>query len=117
MLINDTGYNIAPFADLRGADLHGADLHGAHLHGATLYGAKLGDFIIETLIARAHRIDYEFFLFISADNCHIIRAGCRTFTIDQYRAHIIDEYPNTLKARQTTLILDYFERCLEEHNK
>jgi hypothetical protein len=39
MIIN--GYEIKPFANLRGANLHGADLSGTNLRGADLYGANL----------------------------------------------------------------------------
>jgi len=35
------GYEIKPFADLRGADLRDADLRDADLYGANLYGADL----------------------------------------------------------------------------
>ena len=35
------GYQIQPYANLRGANLYGADLYGADLRGANLYGANL----------------------------------------------------------------------------
>lgn len=35
------GYEIKPFADLRGADLKGANLRGVNLQGANLQGANL----------------------------------------------------------------------------
>lgn len=39
MVVN--GYNIVPFANLRGADLSDADLRGTYLSGANLTGANL----------------------------------------------------------------------------
>ena len=39
MIVN--GYEIKPWADLRGADLSGANLRGANLIGANLRGAVL----------------------------------------------------------------------------
>ena len=41
--MNVNGYEIKPFADLRGADLRGANLYGAYLQDANLYGAYLQD--------------------------------------------------------------------------
>ena len=39
-------------------------------------------------------------------------AGCRWFTVAEYRAHIEVEYPGTDKARETSDILDFIEaRC------
>ena len=42
------------------------------------------------------------------DPGHVIRAGCRTMTIDGYRAHVASDYPDTDKARETLGILDFF---------
>jgi hypothetical protein len=108
------------FADLSGAKLYGADLSDANLFGAKLSGAKLsvadlsrakiGEYTIEKLVARATRSDgYEFFGFMT-DNGTIIRAGCRTMTPKEYRAHIAKEYPDTEKARETLDILDFINK-------
>jgi uncharacterized protein YjbI with pentapeptide repeats len=109
-------------ADLRGADLRGADissanlrganLRGANLRGADLGGAKYGDDTLAAYITSADRRDYEFRLFRLADGSHKVLAGCRWFTIPDYRAHVAAEYPGTAKARETLDILDYFERKL-----
>jgi hypothetical protein len=37
-------------------------------------------------------------------------AGCRWFTIPEYRSHVAAEYPDTARARETLDILDFFER-------
>jgi uncharacterized protein YjbI with pentapeptide repeats len=99
-------------ANLWGADLWGADLRGADLSGANLSGAKYGDDTIAAYVTSADRRDYEFLLFHIADGSHKVMAGCRWFTIPDYRAHVAAEYPGTAKARETLDILDYFERKL-----
>jgi uncharacterized protein YjbI with pentapeptide repeats len=103
-------------ADLRGADLRGADLRGANLNHADLRGADLRDanYRNDTLaacIAAAGRMDgYTFHLFRLTDGSHRVMAGCRWFTIPEYRAHVAAEYPGTDSARETLDILDFFER-------
>ena len=97
-------------ADLRGAYLSDADLRGADLRDADLSGANLRGAKIICLIARLTRINdpYEFFAF-QTDNGLIIRAGCRTMSLAEYRTHIELTYPDTLKAEETTAILDFIE--------
>ncbi len=97
-------------ADLRGADLSGADLRGANLRDANLRDAKYEEDTLATLIAAAERMDgYTFHLFRLKDGSHKVMAGCRWFTIPEYRAHVAKEYPGTDKARETLDILDFFE--------
>ena len=99
-------------ANLAGADLDGASLARADLDGASLARAKIRDHTIGKLIARAGRMDgYEFLIF-ATDLGNIIRAGCRTFTMDEFRAHVAAEYPGTDKARETLDILAFFEARL-----
>ena len=63
---------------------------------------------VKALVARVTRNDgYSFFLWQFQDNSHVIIAGCRTFTIDAFRAHVAEEYPDTDKAAETLAILDY----------
>jgi uncharacterized protein YjbI with pentapeptide repeats len=100
-------------ADLSGADLTGAYLTGAYLTGANLIGAKIGERIVSTVVARITRSDGHEFVAFKTDNGHVIRAGCQTKTLDEYRDHISASYPNTDKARETTRILDYITACLE----
>jgi len=98
-------------ADLRDAALSGADLSGAVLRGANLRGAKYRDDTFVACIAAAERMDgYDFRLFRLQDGTHKVMAGCRWFTIPEYRAHVAKKYPNTAKARETLDILDFFER-------
>ena len=105
---NLSGANLSG-AYLSGADLSGADLSGANLSGADLSGAYLSGAKIKSIIARATRSDgYEFIAF-ATDRSVIIRAGCRTMSTTDYRAHIAREYPGTDKATETTDILDYIE--------
>jgi len=104
-------------ADLSGADLSGAYLRGAYLRGADLCGAKYQDDTLNALIAAAERMDgYDFRLFRLQDGVHKIMAGCRWLTIPGYRAHVAKKYPDTVKARETLDILDYFEKRIAAKN-
>ena len=105
-----TGAVIKTVKTLRRADLGGADLSRADLSRANLGGADLSGTKIKQLLARAGRLDgYEFFAF-ETDQGLIVRAGCRQFTIAEYRAHVEAQYPGTDKARETSDILDFFEK-------
>jgi len=108
-------------ADLSGADLSGADLSRADLSGAVLSGAVLSRAVlsgavlsgdkIKRLLAIAGRLDgHSFHAFELEAGGMKVKAGCRWFTIPEYRAHIAAEYPGTDKAAETSAILDFFER-------
>jgi len=95
-------------ANLSGANLRGANLRGADLRGALVYGEK-----ITRLLAACNRLDgYTFYAFaLEAGGVKIV-AGCRWFTVAEFRAHIAKEYPGTPKATETGDILDFIEaRC------
>jgi hypothetical protein len=110
-------------ADLRGADLSdavlsGADLSDADLSGADLSDADLRDAVlrgekITRILASANRLDgYTFYAFELEAGGVKISADCRWFTVAEFRAHILAEYPDTGKARETGDILDFIEaRC------
>ena len=98
-------------ANLIGADLSGADLREADLSGAYLRGAKYRGDTLAARIAAADRMDgYTFHIFRLEDGSHKVMAGCRWFTIPEYRAHVAAEYPGTVNARETLDILDFFQR-------
>ena len=115
-------------ANLVGANLVGANLAGAYLDGAylaranlaranlaraNLVGANLASKTVKTLCGRATRNDgYEFFMWLFDDGSHVIKAGCRTFTADEFRAHVGRSYPNTLKAVETMAIIAFLEARL-----
>ena len=102
-------------ADLTGANLHGANLTGANLHGAYLDGADLDGKKLSALIARATRNDgYEFFLWRFEDGSHVIVAGCRAFTVEEFRAHVASQYPGTAKATETLAILAFLATRLSD---
>jgi hypothetical protein len=102
---NLTGANLIG-ANLDGANLTRANLIGANLDGANLIGAK-----VKRLVARATRSDgYEFFAWDREDQPLMIRAGCRSFTVPEFRAHVARSYSDTAKARETLDILDYIEK-------
>jgi len=106
---NLAGANLAG-ANLAGANLAGANLVRANLVRAYLDGANLGALFIA---ARATRSDgYEFFLWSSILGGDVIRAGCRTFSLAQFRDHVAKRYPGTPKASETSAILDYLESQL-----
>lgn len=97
-------------AYLGGAYLGGAYLARANLGGADLGGADLGSLFIA---ARATRSDgHEFFLWSSVLGGGVIRAGCRTFSLAQFREHVATTYPGTPTATETSAILDYLESRL-----
>ena len=105
-------------ADLRWADLCGAYLIGAYLIGADLRGAYLSgtkekpEHVVSALKGRAYRSDgYEFLIF-ATETGECVRAGCRTFTLAEFRAHVAKEYPDTPKAHETLRLLDFLEATL-----
>ena len=91
-----------------GADLRDAVLRDAVLHGAVLHGEK-----VIRILASANRLDgYTFYAFELEVGGVKISAGCRWFTVAEFRAHVLAEYPDTAKARETGDILDFIEaRC------
>ena len=96
-------------ADLSGADLSGAYLSGADLSGADLSGADLIGKKISTVLARATRSDGYDFIAFATDGGIIIRAGCRTLSLAEYRKHVAAKYPGTDKEIETLDILDFIE--------
>ena len=97
-------------ANLREADLSGADLSGANMSRADLSGASLYGENITRLIARADRMDgYQFMALELEGGGYKIKAGCRWFTLPEFRAHTDAEYPGTDKHRETNDILDFIE--------
>jgi uncharacterized protein YjbI with pentapeptide repeats len=98
-------------ADLRGTDLRGTDLYGADLRGTIMRGANLSGDKLKRLIAHLTRIEdpYEFFAFELESGGVKVLAGCRWFTLAEYRAHVATDYPGTPKAEETLAILAYIE--------
>ena len=97
-------------ANLSRANLYGADLSRANLYGANLYGADLYGEKITRLIARADRMDgYRFMALELESGGFKIKAGCRWFTLPEFRAHTDAEYSGTDKHRETNDILDFIE--------
>jgi hypothetical protein len=101
-------------ADLRGADLSRADLSGAYLSRADLRGADLRGEKIKRILASVYRVSdgYTFNLFEMEVGPPKIVAGCRFLTVADYAAHVAKEYPDTVKARETLRILDYFDEVV-----
>uniref|UniRef100_UPI003783ED16 pentapeptide repeat-containing protein n=1 Tax=Brevundimonas sp. TaxID=1871086 RepID=UPI003783ED16 len=97
-------------ANLSHANLSDADLSGANLSGADLSDAKIGAHIVARKAAQVWRYDgYEFFGFVLRDGGLLIRAGCQTRLIEDYRQHVADKYPGTAKAVETLALLDFIE--------
>jgi hypothetical protein len=98
------------YSYLRGA-VFGSSLSRAELRRATLDGAIFRGDTLDKCIAAAERMDgYTFRLFRLKDGSHKVMAGCRWFTIPEYRTHVAAEYPGTVNARETLDILDFFQR-------
>jgi uncharacterized protein YjbI with pentapeptide repeats len=96
-------------ADLSGADLSDADLSGSNLSGADLIGANLNGHKIRIKIAQVRRDDgYEFIAFDTNVGV-MVKAGCRWFSIPDFRAHVAAKYPDTPKAAETLAILDFID--------
>ena len=97
-------------ASLDGARLDRASLVGARLVGARLVGAKIGPHTIARKVAQVRRDDgYEFIGFALDGGGLLIRAGCQTLLIDDYRQHVASDYPGTPKAVETLAILDFIQ--------
>jgi len=88
-------------ANLSGADLSGADLSGADLSRANLSGADLVD--------GGQRSDGWRFVGWVKDNVLQIRAGCRSFSVTEARAHWLATRAGTPLGDETTAILDHIE--------
>jgi uncharacterized protein YjbI with pentapeptide repeats len=98
-------------ANLSGANLSEANLSEANLSGANLSGVKIGAYVVARKVAQLRRDDgYEFFGFALRDGGLLIRAGCQTRLVDDYRAHVAADYPGTPKAAETLAILDFIEK-------
>ena len=103
-------WGIKTRANLAGANLARANLAGAYLAGANLDGAYLAGAKIIRKVAQIRRDDgYEFIAFALDDGRLFVRAGCRSMTVEAFRAHVAKEYPETPKAIETLAILDFID--------
>ena len=102
---NLSGANLSR-ANLSGANLSGANLSRANLSGATIHGEP-----VTRCFARVPRDDGYTFLAMQLETGGVkIAAGCRWFTVAEFRAHVADEYPGTDKAVETLWILSSIEQ-------
>jgi len=100
-------------ADLAGADLTGANLTRANLAGADLAGAKLGD---KTLTGSrpvlmigpiGSRSDY--LTSYTTDSGIVLKAGCFTGTVDEFRAKLTQTHGENEHAREYAAALVMIE--------
>lgn len=125
-------------ADLSGAYLRGANLSGANLENVNLSGAWLQDANLKHANLEGARFNsnfingadfssaqlsrglaivhgptrsdgFQFSLRLCCLGEHLVDNGARSLTIEQYRQHVAEKYPNTAKADETLAILDYLE--------
>jgi len=103
-------------ASLAGADLAGANLTGAYLTSASLAGAYLtsanlagADLASSQVIDGGQRRDGYRFVGWIKDGVLMIRAGCRDFTVAEYRDHNAKR-DNAKQRDETTAILDHVDR-------
>jgi hypothetical protein len=100
-------------SDLSGSDISGSDLSGSDLSGSNLSGSDLSNGL--AIVQGPARSDgYHFSLRACCIGEHTIVAGCRNFTIDQFKAHVAANYPNTPKATETLAIIAFLEVRLEQ---
>ena len=108
---NLTGANLTgadrTHVDLTEADLFGANLSGANLSGADLSGAYLSGAEIARKVAQVRRDDGYEFIALETDIGVMVLAGCRWFSVPDFRAHVAASYPGTDKAAETLAILDF----------
>ena len=101
-------------ANLAGANLARANLAGADLAGANLARAEIRGETVTRIVGQAVRLtpgdQYTFTAFEMEAGGVKVHAGCRWFTIPEFRAHVASHYPDTDKAADTLEILDYLER-------
>jgi hypothetical protein len=98
-------------ANLSRADLTRANLSGVDLSGADLSWAKIKGEPVTRCFARIVRDDgYGFLAFTLESGGVKIMAGCRWFTVAEFRAHVAAEYPGSEKATETLWIIDTIER-------
>ena len=93
-------------ANLRGADLRGADLSRAYLSGANLSGADLTN---TDLIDGGQRSDGYRIVGWVKDGVLQIRAGCRSLSIADARAHWDQTRGGTPLGDETFAILNHIE--------
>jgi uncharacterized protein YjbI with pentapeptide repeats len=105
-----TGANLTG-ANLTGADLSGANLTRANLSGANLSGAKIHGEPVTRCFARVPRDDGYTLLAMQLEAGGVkIAAGCRWFTVAEFRAHVASSYPGEPKAVETLWILSSIEQ-------
>ena len=106
MIVN--GYEIKPYANLRGAFLEGAYLKDANLVGANLSGAK--GYIVGPQRSDGYRFDIRL-----VEGSWVVVAGCTTvnkWTTTQYRKHM-KTYTCQKKKLETMVILDYLDSMVK----
>lgn len=87
-------------------------MRGAYMRGCT-EDTNQAERMVSLISGRMTRSDgYEFICYKMLEGVEIIRAGCRTFSIAQFRAHVASHYPDTAKAIETLRILDHLEWTL-----
>jgi hypothetical protein len=69
---------------------------------------------VTALKGRAQRSDGYEFLWFSTETGELIRAGCRTFTLKEFKAHVADQYPGGPKAKETLRILAFLKAQAEQ---
>ena len=98
-------------ASLSGANLNMANLNGASLNMASLNGASLYGETIIRCFARVPRDDGYTLLAMQLEAGGVkIAAGCRWFTVAEFRAHVASSYPGEPKAVETLWILSSIEQ-------
>lgn len=101
-----------------GAIIDNAIFDGVDMQPEVLKGARLNGLRVLDVPRRAQRQDgYEFFLFRMEKNKYLVRAGCRTFTMDEAWAHWEERRRNTSLGDESHDILTMFELYIQRRQK
>ena len=107
------------FAELRGANLSHANLRGANLNGADLYGAVLNSscFIGAVgfvLLPVQDNRGYSFVHAVKHGDEWVIKAGCRSFSIDRALEHWgRDAYPDKMRGAMYVNAVKWLQGYIE----
>ena len=103
-------------ADLRGADLRRANLRRANLRGADLWGADLRNANLRNAVLPASYADergFQLNIQYMADHL-IFHCGCRTFTLEQAKAHWgADDYDDPSRGQMYVTLCETYQKLYQ----
>jgi uncharacterized protein YjbI with pentapeptide repeats len=105
----DLGSANLRYANLSSANLSSANLRYADLSSADLSSASVREDKVARIVAIVERLNdpYRFIAMELEGGGLKVLAGCRWFTVAEFKAHVADDYPATAKAAETLDILAF----------